>query len=120
MARPSKCRCICSKPKNTCFMPVIGTNGTITIGFDEYETVRLLDYVGLTQEQCSKKMAVSRTTVTRMYDAARRKIAAALVEGRRIEITGGDVIVCTALKPECVNEPHCCHRSEPTRQGEVL
>lgn len=111
MARPQKCRCICSKPQNTCFVPQRGAvRQKVTIGYDEYETIRLLDHVQLTQEQCAKKMRVSRTTVTRMYDSARRKIADALVCGKQIEIAGGDVIVCAAPRPECADEPHCCHR----------
>lgn len=54
------------------------------IGYDEFETVRLLDYEGYTQADCAKKMNVARTTVTRMYDNARRKIADALVNSKRL------------------------------------
>ena len=46
MARPQKCRCICSIPGTTGFLPEGSTpNGTVTIGYDEYEVIRLLDYV---------------------------------------------------------------------------
>lgn len=114
MARPTKCRCICSKPRVTQFVPEeVPAAGTITIGYDEYEALRLIDHVGLTQEQCARKMNVSRTTVTRMYDTVRSKIAQALVQGMRLQIDGGDVIVCAAPRPECANEPDCCHRKEP-------
>lgn len=117
MARPQKCRCICSKPRTTRFVPEGGkTRQTVTIGYDEYETIRLLDKVLLTQEQCARKMNVSRTTVTRMYDAARRKIADALVCGKPIEIAGGDVIVCAGPRPECAEEPNCCHRQNSTQE----
>ena len=98
MARPQKCRCICSIPGTTGFLPEGSTpNGTVTIGYDEYEVIRLLDYVQLTQAECAKKMA-------------RQIMADAMVNGRSIRIEGGDVIVCRAMKPECVNELHCCHR----------
>ena len=91
MARPQKCRCICSIPGTTGFLPEGSTpNGTVTIGYDEYEVIRLLDYVQLNE--------------------ARQKMADAMVNGRSIRIEGGDVIVCRAMKPECVNELHCCHR----------
>lgn len=117
MARPQKCRCICSKPNTTRFIPVNDrTDAAVTLGYDEYEVLRLLDYIQLTQEQCALKMCVSRTTVTRMYEAARRKIAEALVCGKTIEIAGGDVIVCTGPKPECTNEPNCCHRGNRIRE----
>ncbi|GAA0794367.1 DUF134 domain-containing protein [Clostridium sp. AF19-22AC] len=113
MPRPQKCRCICSRPKVKGFTPVGHESGeTVIIGYDEYEAVRLLDYVKLTQEQCAKKMNISRPTVTRIYEEVRQKIADAMVNGKEIRIEGGDVIVCEAMKPECVNEVHCCHRQK--------
>lgn len=112
MARPTKCRCICSRPKVTRFVPAGGTSGGegITLGLDEYEVVRLLDYVHLSQQQCAEKMNISRTTVTRMYESARSKIARALVCGQALTIAGGDVAVCEKMRPECRDEPLCCHR----------
>ena len=53
---------------------------------------------------------VSRPTVTRMYENARRKIADALVNGKDIVMHPVDVVVCTAPRPECANVLHCCHR----------
>ena len=113
MARPQKCRCICSKPEITEFVPK-GSSGEncVNLTYDEYETVRLLDLVCLTQEQCAKKMDISRPTVTRIYNGARRKLADALVNGRGITISGGDVVVCQEMRPECVNEQYCCHRQQ--------
>nr|WP_317347613.1 DUF134 domain-containing protein [uncultured Blautia sp.] len=113
MARPQKCRCICSKPEITEFVPK-GSSGEncVNLTYDEYETVRLLDLVCLTQEQCAKKMDISRPTVTRIYNGARRKLADALVNGRGITINGGDVVVCEEMRPECVNEQYCCHRQQ--------
>ena len=113
MARPQKCRCICSFPKTTCFGPMGQESAEdIVLGYDEYETLRLLDYEKFSQEQCAKRMNVSRPTVTRMYENARRKVADALVNGKQITISGGDVILCEKMKPECRNVEHCCHRLE--------
>ena len=56
---------------------------------DEFETLRLLDDEGLTQEACASRMNISRTTVTAIYDSARKKVADALVRGKRLLITGG-------------------------------
>ena len=112
MARPVKCRCVCSRPKTTCFSPAGGGGGQepVTIGLDEYEVFRLLDYVHLSQQQCAARMNISRTTVTRMYGEGRRKLAKILVEGRPLRIEGGDVMVCTQPRPECAGETYCCHR----------
>ena len=57
---------------------------SIVVQYDEFETVRLLDYEGLMQEQAAEMMQVSRPTLTRIYEAARRKIARAFVEGKMI------------------------------------
>ena len=111
MASPQKCRCICSFPDTTCFEPTGGeTEESVTLGYDEYETIRLLDYEKFSQEQCAQRMNVSRPTVTRMYEIARQKVADALVNGKRILISGGDVFLCPKMKPECRNAAHCCHR----------
>jgi len=111
MARPPKCRSICSMPMVKEFGPLdIESSGIIVLNLDEYEVLRQLDYIHFTQEKCANKMNVSRTTVTRMYESARTKIAEAIVTGKKIVIRGGDVIVCNSPKAECANEPMCCHR----------
>jgi len=60
------------------------------MSLDEFETIRLLDFEGLTQEQCAERMGVARTTVTAIYESARRKTAEALVNGKRLLIRGGN------------------------------
>lgn len=88
------------------------------MGLDEYEIVRLMDHVGLSQADCARRMGVSRATVARLYGQARRTISEALILGKRLTIEGGDVTVCPTMKPECANEPYCCHRTiEPTNIG---
>lgn len=116
MARPQKRRCICSKPKVTSFLPEHGKPvAQVNLTYDEYEVVRLLDYVKLTQEQCAKRMYISRPTVTRIYHTARQKLAEVLVNGYELTISGGDVTVCEQMRPECAGEKYCCHKiSEET------
>jgi len=53
---------------------------------DELEALRLVDLEGLTQEEAGKKMGVSRGTVWRLVQNARKKTAQALSEGRPIRI----------------------------------
>lgn len=69
------------------------------MAIDEYETIRLIDLEGLTQEQCADRMEVARTTVQAIYERARRKLAQCIVEGARLSIEGGDYEVCDRQKP---------------------
>ena len=63
----------------------------VTLLYEEYETLRLCDYDMLNHNQASEIMSVSRPTYTRIYAAARQKVAKAFVEGRQIAINGGKV-----------------------------
>ncbi len=94
LPRVPKCRKICGFPDYYSFIPENADKEqfeTVVLSLDEYETVRLLDAKGMNQEACAKSMGVARTTVTAMYDSARKKIADALVNGKRIKISGGYV-----------------------------
>ena len=75
-------------------MSVFGVRGRraqeVFLLFEEYEAIRLLDYRGMTQEEAALHMEVSRPTLTRIYEDARRKVAKSFVEGRDILIRGGD------------------------------
>lgn len=77
---------------------------------DEYEAVRLMDHQGLTQAQCAQQMGIARTTVTAIYDSARRKLAKALVEGRRLVVAGGSYRVCLGAEESCPGRRRCCAR----------
>ena len=118
MARPQKQRCICSLPRVTGFSPQgCEPSGSINLTYDEYEVIRLLDYMQMTQEQCAQRMGISRPTVTRIYDEARRKMADMLVNGRGLTIGGGDVYVCLQMRLECADEENCCHRNKELLRG---
>ena len=90
MPRPPRCRRICSAPQVDKFCP----NGSedfepILLTLDEYEVIRLVDQERQTHEQCAAQMDISRSTVQEIYESARRKIAACLVHGKPLHITGG-------------------------------
>lgn len=94
MPRTTKCRKICSFPNYYSFIPEdtdAGRIETITLSLDEFETIRLLDHEGLNQEECAARMGVARTTVTAMYESARKKLISAVVEGKRLCIAGGNI-----------------------------
>jgi predicted DNA-binding protein (UPF0251 family) len=65
--------------------------GCIKLHYDEYESINLLNYQNISQEQAAEKMNVSRPTFTRIYNRALKKIAKAMVECLAIEIEGGHV-----------------------------
>ena len=57
MARPQKQRCICSVPKITGFIPKgSSVSGSVNLTYDEYEVIRLLDHLRMTQEECAERM----------------------------------------------------------------
>lgn len=103
MPRPTKCRRVCHFPKHLEFLPVQNTEGKEPVIFnvDEYETIRLMDMEKLSQEQCSEFMQVARTTVQRIYENAREKLARVLVEGRPLYIEGGDFRLCDGKSKNC-------------------
>lgn len=94
MPRPRKRRRVCCRPKCQSFSPCEGGEGSITMTVDEYETIRLIDLEGLTQEQCALQMQVARTTIQAMYASARKALAKCIVQGRQLRIGGGEVHYC--------------------------
>ena len=90
MPRPVRCRRIERLPVYRSFSPDdITAAESVRMTVDEFEALRLLDDEGLTQEACAVRMNIARTTVTAIYDSARKKVADALVHGKQLLITGG-------------------------------
>ena len=123
MPRPRKCCYIAQPPAVAGMRPVGGDSvapEAVTLRYDEYEAIRLIDHQGLTQAAAAERMGISRPTCTRLYDRARRTLAAALVEGRPLRIEGGKV--CHSERwyrcPHCrrihTGTPRCpaCRRNE--------
>jgi len=106
MPRPRKIRKVCHFPQTLAFFPAddTGEQAPVILTLEEYETIRLLDREGLSQEQCSEFMQVARTTVQQVYTSARQKLALALVEGRPFRIEGGDYRLCSGEQNSCPKE----------------
>jgi len=101
MPRPIRCRRIEQMPVFRSFSPDdVEAAENVRMTVDEYETLRLLDDENLTQEVCAARMNIARTTVTAIYDSARKKVADALVHGKRLLITGG----CCEYEPVKLNQ----------------
>ncbi|MCC8078720.1 MAG: DUF134 domain-containing protein [Oscillospiraceae bacterium] len=96
MGRPTKCRTICRFPQTLEFAPADSGRGLepVIMTVDEYETIRLIDKEGLSQEECSQRMQIARTTAQKIYDCARKKLATVLVEGLPLRIEGGEYRLC--------------------------
>lgn len=95
VARPIKCRRICSMPKAVRFRPEsCGREDAVTMSYDELEILRLIDYENLKQDEAASCMEIARATVQQIYAEARRKCAIALVEARPLVIEGGAYRIC--------------------------
>lgn len=97
MPRPTKWRKVCSEPRGKTFGPVPGRREgreKIIMTVDEYESIRLIDHEGLTQEECAAQMDVARTTVQAIYKKARKKLADSIVNDKMIIVAGGDYKIC--------------------------
>ncbi len=104
MSRPRKWRKVCCLPESNLFGtldPKQLDNEVIIMNVEEYETIRLIDLEGMTQEECAEQMNVARTTVQGIYTDARKKLAKSLVNGKTLRIEGGDYKLCEGLEKSC-------------------
>jgi predicted DNA-binding protein (UPF0251 family) len=70
------------------FAPIPQANpAPIYIEPAEIEALRLVDLEGLSQEEAGERMGVSRGTIWRLLQSARKKTTQALTEGRPLLIT---------------------------------
>jgi len=94
MARPHRLRLIENFPDCSYFKPQgikLNNLNVVVLKLDEYETLRLKDYEGLSEIDASKKMEISQPTFNRLYVDAKKKIVKAIIEGLAIKIEGGNV-----------------------------
>ncbi|WP_423363011.1 DUF134 domain-containing protein [Mycoplasma sp. P36-A1] len=121
MARPIKGRKVCTLPKCNTYGPLDTldeSNKKITMTIDEYESIRLIDLENMSQEECSKKMNIARSTVQGIYNEARKKLAQSLVNGNTLLINGGKYHLCNGLDNSCESicnskeKKPCCQNRE--------
>ena len=63
----------------------------ITLDLDEYEAIRLADHLSLEHAEAADEMEISRSTFTRLIEAARKKVAQFIIEGKELYIEGGNI-----------------------------
>ena len=93
MSRPFLCRRVTQQPGAIYFKPRgirVRDLEEVVLAFDEFEALRLADKEGMYQDQAAERMKISRATFGRIIEAARRKVADALVRGRALKIEGGN------------------------------
>lgn len=98
VGRPVKIRKVACTPEYNYFKPAgvpMVFLEEVCLNVEEAESIRLKDLEGLEQEECAKKMNISRPTFHRILNIARRKLADALLNGKAIRIEGGNFMMAT-------------------------
>lgn len=139
------CRKIAGVPVVTNFIPsseIPDDMPVITLTIEEFEAVRLGDWLGLYHDECARQMGISRQTFGNIITIARQKIAGAIVNGRPITIDtpefgchrdGGVCSKCAKSgKPCCKNnsdsnnqtccgkrQKRCCKKMVEENRGEL-
>jgi uncharacterized protein len=94
MSRPENKRIVNEPPLFGEFKPVGIPGRSLTqvfLSLDEFEAVRLADFLGLSHEEASIEMEISRSTFTRLIEKARKKMADFLISGKVLTIDGGSI-----------------------------
>ncbi len=90
--RPRVARTIDFEGRFRCFAPVCDVKPVndepIFLLPEELEVLRLVDLLGLEQEEAACTLGISRKTLWRDLHEARRKVVDALIHGKTIQVVG--------------------------------
>lgn len=93
MVRPRKDRLVAFNPEVSYFkprgIPMVNLD-EVCLTVDEREAIRLSDLLGMSHAQAGQQMGVSRATFGRIIQRARNAVADALINGKAINIEGGN------------------------------
>ncbi|WP_316675927.1 DUF134 domain-containing protein [uncultured Tolumonas sp.] len=87
MARPKIPRTICGRPADSCFKPnriPMSQLEQVTLAEDEFEALRLVDLLGMQQQEAAIEMGVSRQTLANVLKSARFKVVDCLTQGKAL------------------------------------
>ncbi len=93
MVRPRKNRFVKFDPEISYFKPrgiPMQNLDEVCLTVDEGEALRLADLLGMSHEEAGRRMGVSRATFGRIIQRARKTVADALINGKAINIEGGN------------------------------
>ena len=93
--RPKKYRIVRHDPRISQFSPrgKPGRPEQVDLSMDEFEAIRLADYMGLNQKEAAKSMHISQQTFSRVLKRARKILSNGLVRGTIIKIQGGHYVI---------------------------
>ena len=119
LARPQRLRRLSMAPPAHFFHPAdedgcLVQREIIVLSMDEFEALRLADLECDSHEKAAKRMAISRATFGRIIESGRSKVARALVQSCRIEISGGAFMFGRGRHLQC---PRCRRRQERDTKG---
>ena len=87
MPRPKIPRHICGRPADSCFKPnarPMSQLEQVHLAADEFEALRLVDLLGMQQQEAAVEMGVSRQTLANVLKAARFKVVDCLTQGKAL------------------------------------
>jgi len=119
--RPFCTRRISCWPEATYFKPAgvpLRVLDEITLTLDELEALRLADLNGMYQEQAAQRMKISRPTFARIAEAARKKVADALVHGKALRLEGGPVRLSFRPRRAVSEDAACARRRSRTKYSD--
>lgn len=92
--RPRKKKIISQPPTIDHFSPRgrPGRPDESIVAMEEYESIRLHDYLGMQQKEAAEMMGISQQSFSRIVREARKKVSGAIVNAKIIRIEGGDFI----------------------------
>ncbi len=92
--RPRKRKIIHEQPRIDQFSPWgrPGQPDETSIAIEEYEAIRLQDYLGISQNQAAKMMGISQQSFSRIVREARKKVADAIVNAKILRLQGGNFV----------------------------
>lgn len=103
--RPKKYRIVKHDPRISQFSPrgKPGRPDEIELKMEEFESLRLTDYIGLGQKEAAESMHISQPTFSRILKKARKTLVDGVVNGTIIKIQGGHYVISTRPDPNKIS-----------------
>ena len=124
MVRPQKHRRVAFNPEISYFKPrgiPMFDLEEVRLTVDHREAIRLSDLLGMSHEDAGRRMGVSRATFGRIVQQARKAVADALINGKAINVEGGNYKIVSSTRffycnncsreweePMGTGRPACC------------